>query len=124
MKKSHELHRWRRKCHPKRFKTPKVFDNFWFMCDEPDCTTKKRFDEIYGKYAACHKCGRKFIVKEDDWKYYHLICAPCRIIESFELDKIAPVAELADASDLKSVGSNEPCEFESHLGHQISEEKK
>ena len=111
---SHKLHRWRRNIHPSRFRVSKTFDNPTFICDEPDCHVKRRFNDIFGKYAACHRCSNKFVVKENDWKDYYITCPLCSLtaidaefVKELIKEISAPVAELADASDLKSEDSNE-----------------
>jgi phage FluMu protein Com len=58
---------------------------------EPDCSVKKRFDEIFGKYAACAQCGEKFVVHEDDWIHYTIICPRCKVITPEELNNVLQI---------------------------------
>lgn len=123
MKDKH-YHKWRRAMHPSRWRTPKVFDDGFYICNEPDCNVKKRFSDIFKKYALCNRCNQKFLVGENDWTSYEIICPACSILEKLELEKLvehAPMVELADTSDLKSDSRNESEGSNPSRGTKISE---
>jgi hypothetical protein len=84
--KEKRLHSWRRAIHPARFRKPKTYDNFFFICSDPDCSVKKRFEDIMGKYSKCPKCGGKFIVEDNQWDEYDIICNNCKILQMIPSD--------------------------------------